>query len=195
MGAPAVGVVIAGSLAELIGVGATVPSMTAITLVLGLSIVLWEIPTIEDIDLDQLIATTGMPRNYAIPLMQSQPSDWSSARIVVMQKWLVEEGAPEEFRAAIAELRRERLRVGTTRSEVLEEPGKDAVFTELFRVPDARRFDAQQRQPNRQAGEDMEWLHRISRSEVPDTHNLHKIDVSTGMKPHNRDTTGEPVDR
>lgn len=190
-----VGAVIAGTLAESIGVGATVSSMTAITLVLGLSIVRWEIPTMEDIDLDQRIATTGMPGNDATSLMPSPPSDWGSARMVVMQKWHVEGGSLEEFRAAIAELRRERLRVGATRWEVLEEPGRDVVFTELFRVPDARRFDAQQRRPDRQTREVLERLHRISRSDAPDTHYLREIDVSAGLQPHDRDTAGEPVDR
>jgi MFS family permease len=187
-----VGALLAGSLAEVIGVGTTVSTMTAVTLLLGLSVLRWEIPTMEDIDLDQRIATTGMPGNDATSLMPSPPSDWGSARMVVMQKWRVEDGALEEFRAMISELRRERLRIGATRWEVLEEDGHGPVFTELFRVPDARRFDAQQRRPDRQTREVLERLQRISRSEAPDTRYLREVDVSFEREDH---ATGGRSDR
>jgi hypothetical protein len=93
-----IGALIAGSLAEAVGVGATISGMTAVTLLLGASILRWEIPTLEDIDLEQRIATTGMPGNDATALMPSPPSGWGAAGMVVMLRWHVQDDALDEFR-------------------------------------------------------------------------------------------------
>lgn len=173
-----IGALIAGSLAEAVGVGATISGMTAVTLLLGASILRWEIPTLEDIDLEQRIATTGMPGNDATSLMPSPPSGWGAAGMIVMLRWHVEAGALDEFRSAITLLRRERLRIGATRWEILQEPGSEPVFTEMFRVPDARRFDEQSRNPDRQTQEVLERLLSISRNATPDARYLREMDTS-----------------
>lgn len=170
-----IGALIAGSLAEAVGVGATISGMTAVTLLLGASILRWEIPTLEDIDLEQRIATTGMPGNDATSLMPSPPSGWGAAGMVVMLRWHVQDDALDEFRSAIGLLRRERLRIGATRWEILQESGREPVFTEMFRVPDARRFDEQSHNPDRQTQEVLERLLRISLDATPDARYLREM--------------------
>ena len=97
--------------------------------------------------------------------------------MVVMLRWHVQDDALDEFRSAIGLLRRERLRIGATRWEILQEPGREPVFTEMFRVPDARRFDQQSRNPDRQTQEVLERLLRISLDATPDARYLREMDA------------------
>ena len=175
-----IGALIAGAVAEAAGVGPAVSVMTAVTLALGLSILRWDIPTMEDIDFDQRIAATGIPSNDATSLMPSPPSDWGPARIVVMQTWHPDEGAVGEFREAILQLRRERLRVGATHWQMFEESADQPAFIELFHVPDARHFDAQQQRPDRQTQAVLDRLEQIPHRRATDIRYLRRTDDLAG---------------
>ncbi len=169
IGLQPVGSFAAGLLAEGIGSGRAVATMSVFTVVLGVSALRRELPVLGD--LREPLA----PEGWAMPM---HPVEVGGSPIIVTTTWEIDPDELRAFLAVMAELRRQRFRTGVHRWQLFRDAGRPHRITEIFEVHDWHEHLAQHQRMDAEAAGVLLEARAFDRSgDGPITRHLAGLDI------------------
>lgn len=170
-----IGAVLAGTVAELIGAGASTAGFTGLTLLMGLVLLRRDLPILSDLVEAAPVADAWETGRH--------PVEVGGAPILVMTTWRLDPAQIEEFMTVLRELRRQRLRTGATRWSVFRDAGKPGVITEAYTVPDWEEHLAQHARIDEEARAVIARARSFDQEESPRSRHFAGLDISSRTAP------------
>jgi len=125
-----IGAFVGGLIAEVVGPGRAIATMTGLAIALGMVAFRLRLPV-----LGELSEPEPAPERSR-PLSVTHAERVGGSPVVVLNTFKVDGGRVDEFLEVMRRLRRERLRTGATKWALFRDAGDPWVMTEMFEVPD-----------------------------------------------------------
>jgi MFS family permease len=169
IGLQPVGSFLSGLLAERIGSGVAVATLSVFTVLLGVSALRRDLPVLGN--LREPLAAEG----WVTP---THPVEVGGSPIIVTTTWEVDPDELHEFLAVMSELRRQRFRTGVHRWQLFRDAGRPYRITEIFELHDWDEHLAQHQRMDAEAAAVLLRARAFDRSgDGPVTRHLAGLDV------------------
>lgn len=162
------GSIFGGSLADLIGPGAAMTSLSVGSLLLGLSAPLFRIPRLADIEAPEF--SVDRPPTHRLELSEGGP-------VMVLNTWTIRQEDYDTFLARMAAIRLVRLSTGAYRWRLYRNVGHPERFTEAFLTTSWDQHIAQHRRIDDRSADLIRAARALDIADGPRTNHLLAIDV------------------
>lgn len=163
-----IGAILAGILADLIGPGDAIASISVAAVVLGVVAPLFRIPDLSELEAPEFSQDQG-PAHH--------PESLEGGPVMVMSTWVIDQSAYEEFVEVMDQLRLVRLSTGAYRWRLYRNVGHPERFTEVFVVSSWAEHLAQHRRIDDASRDLIRRARAMDRDGGPRSHHLLAVDV------------------
>ncbi|MFO7291525.1 MAG: MFS transporter [Actinomycetes bacterium] len=163
------GAILSGALADVIGPGNAIAVMSAGTILLGLCVPLFRIPSLEEI----------RPPEYNEEVrLEDHPEGLEGGPVMVVNTWTIDAGDYEEFVKVMNRIRRVRLSTGAYRWRLYRDVGHPDRFSEIFLVSSWDEHLAQHRRIDDRSRALIRKARSFDKADGPRSTHLLAVDVA-----------------